>query len=97
MILKPETIKGLDAMMQNYTGSPVLRDISLRELDVLIGIAKRSDDLSEYFPHGKWATIQVLQREYSLKKRANFATAYGGPATSLKETTKTETSNEENT
>ncbi len=27
----------------------------------LIEIAKRAEDLPEYFPHGKWATIQAIE------------------------------------
>ena len=28
---------------------------------LIIEVAKRADDLDEWFPHGKWATIQSIQ------------------------------------
>ena len=37
------------------------RFVEIQEALLIIEIAKRAEDKAEWFPHGKWATIQALE------------------------------------
>jgi len=39
---------------------------------LLIEVAKRADDRDEWFPRGKWATIQAMQAETERQLRCLF-------------------------
>ena len=42
---------------------------------LLIEVAKRAEDRDEWFPRGKWATIQAIQGEVERQMRELFVTA----------------------
>lgn len=60
-----KVIEGLNAMSQSMLG--VVNgylDSAYVEAPIalfLIEVAKRAEDREDYFPHGKWATIQAIQ------------------------------------
>lgn len=54
---------GLHDMMESAVGS---HDLVHKYVDastalLIIEAAKRAEDRAEWFPHGKWATIQAMQ------------------------------------
>lgn len=58
-------IEGLNAMSQDMLG--IVNgyiDSAYVEVPIallLIEVAKRAEDREDFFPHGKWATIQAIQ------------------------------------
>lgn len=57
------TRAGLSAMLAAVLGDHGF-ELSLVEVPIallVIELAKRADDRAEWFPHGKWATIQNMQ------------------------------------
>lgn len=57
------TIEGLRQMLIAHLGHNAYsqRWVSVPEALLIIEIAKRAQDKDEWFPRGKWATIQALQ------------------------------------
>lgn len=60
-----KVIEGLNAMSQNMLGivNGYLDSayVELPEALFIIELARRAEDKDEWFPHGKWATIQAIQ------------------------------------
>ncbi len=60
-----KVIEGLNAMSQDMLG--IVNgyiDSAYVEVPIallLIEVAKRAEDRADFFPHGKWATIQAIQ------------------------------------
>ena len=54
---------GLAAMLEAAIGPNkiVQSFVSCNWALMIIAIAERADDKEEWFPHGKWATIQAIQ------------------------------------
>jgi hypothetical protein len=50
--------------VQSYVDVPVAL--------LLVEVAKRADDRAEWFPRGKWATIQAMQGEVERQMRGLF-------------------------
>ena len=58
------TVAGLGAMLEAVLGPHGYTDSSLAEVPIallIIEIAKRAEDRDDWFPLGKWATIQAIQ------------------------------------
>ena len=61
--LKPETFAGLQAAWMELSGSPLFDTELLSVVKfVVIPKLKEAEDCEYWFPSGKWATIQRLQR-----------------------------------
>lgn len=60
-----KVIEGLNAMSQNMLGivNGYLDSayVELPEALFIIELARRAEDRDEWFPHGKWATIQAIE------------------------------------
>ncbi len=56
-------VTGLIRLMDDLIGAGdyVTTWSELPYVTMLVEVAKRADDTTEYFPRGKWATIQSLQ------------------------------------
>lgn len=60
-----KVIEGLNAMSQDMLG--IVNGyidsayVELPEALFIIELARRAEDKAEWFPHGKWATIQAIQ------------------------------------
>lgn len=61
----PKVLNGLERMLDSAEeGLGSLTEstwISVDNALLIVEIAKRSEDTAEFFPHGKWATIQAIQ------------------------------------
>ena len=57
------TREGLALMMDAAIGANNLIDVfvPLETALLIVTLAKRAEDKPEWFPHGKWATIQLIQ------------------------------------
>ena len=65
---------GIDLMLQSTIGS---HDYVHSYVDVpiamlIVEIMKRSEDKEEWFPHGKWGTIQAIQARIDIEINALF-------------------------
>lgn len=62
------TVYGLEQMMEATSNDfiDVVRSwMEVPQVLLLIELAKRAPDTKEFFPHGKWATIQAIQERVS--------------------------------
>mgnify|MGYP000314132716 CR=1 FL=1 len=69
-------LDGLRSMMESAIGPHeyVQGYVEVPVALLLIEIAKRAEDRNEWFPRGKWATIQAIQGEVERQMRGLFVT-----------------------
>jgi hypothetical protein len=68
-------LDGLRDMMTAAVGPHELvhRHVEVPTALLLIEAAKRAEDRDDWFPHGKWATVQAMQERVERELRKLFA------------------------
>ena len=69
--------KGLEAMLTAAIGEHghILGFVNVEVALLVIEAAKRAEDRPEWFPHGKWATVQSMQERAERELRWLFVGA----------------------
>ena len=73
----PTVRDGLDAMLTAAIGEHgyMLDYVDVQLALLLIEAAKRADDREDWFPRGKWATVQAIQERTDRALRGLFRSA----------------------